>query len=115
MVKVQNAYFVCFLTIPPPLPSPRYPFPFRPLLPPLPLPSPLGHCTAEELSVYDAFTRQSLAEQKAESKRVRLEEIEANADKIVDGKIKTERGKKSKKTKKRKKNDEEEKEDESGR
>ena len=47
---------------------------------------------------------ESLAEQKKESKRLRLEEIDANADKIVQGKLNP-RGKKKKKNLKRKRDD----------
>ena len=55
-----------------------------------------GHFTPSEQSVHNQFIDQSLAEQIEESKRLRLEEIESNADKIVEGKLRT-KGKKIKK------------------
>ena len=55
-----------------------------------------GHFSLSELSAYETLMKQSLSEQIDESKRLRLEEIDANADKIVAGKLKT-KGKKIKK------------------
>jgi len=55
-----------------------------------------GHFASSEASVHKQFMDQSLAEQIEESKRIRLEEIDSRADKIVEGKLRV-RGKKSKK------------------
>ena len=60
-----------------------------------------GHCTSAELSAHDEFMKESLSEQIEESRKIRLAEIDANADRIVMGKLKTRDKKtKAKKTKK---------------
>jgi len=61
-----------------------------------------GHFTPSELSAHSHFMDQSLAEQIKESKRLRLEEIDSNADKIVEGKLRTKSKKIKKKNLKRK-------------
>jgi len=65
-----------------------------------------GYCTASELSRYNHFMDESLAEQVEECRRARLEDIESKADEIVRGKLKavdkSGRKKKEKKTKKSK-------------
>ena len=67
-------------------------------------PSRLGHFASSEASDHKQFMNQSLAEQIEESKRIRLEEIDSRADKIVEGKLRVKGKKSKKKNLKRKRN-----------